>query len=109
MGTTTKKKKKQDLSAGDALAVIVEEGGTGALKIVGDVMASNSESSIKAYESMYEAEKAENAELRRQLRQSQYKINVIRDRIDWLLGGDLDGDTMDEIIDEVETERNRVR
>lgn len=78
---------------GDALVQIAREGGSRALKLVGDIMERNHRETSHTFQVLYEDEVAKHKVTKEQLRLAEERLERIGERMAWLFyGDDLDDD-----------------
>jgi hypothetical protein len=75
---------------GDALVEIMEEGGEGALGLIGTLMEHNARSNSWMMERLLEEEIAAHNETKERLRGANRHIRLISRRIEWMLGGEVE-------------------
>lgn len=102
-----RRKKKHRLvepvTTGDALVSIAEED-PDALKLVGDIMESNARQLDANFAMQLEGEQRAHEQTKGELRRAENELRDIKERIIWLLGGDIPGSLRFEIESVVEDE-----
>lgn len=94
---------------GDAFVAIADEGGDGALKLVGDIMERNRVALDASLDLILEDEKQEHNMTRIALRDAKFHLNDMQERVAWLMGGPMPESLRVEIEQLIEAELDTPR
>jgi hypothetical protein len=87
-GTDGKMDDKDDkVTAGDAMALVAQEGGSESVKLLADLMEYNARSREWTFEQLYLGEKDMHEQTKARLKEANEQLSLISRRIDWLFGG----------------------